>query len=127
MSSVPAIAQVQVVQEKGRPKEVFLTVKQAQGGYTLDVLEARDDRRPKASYSLRRVISELKFQDNDPCVLVLVTTEQEIQFIFKSAQEALAYHTYISDKSEVQAENRAISQLEDEMRLIWPFPGGSFF
>jgi hypothetical protein len=47
--------------------------------------------------------------------------------MFKNPADAALYHTFISDKSEVHAENRAISQLDEDMRNLWPFPGGSFF
>jgi hypothetical protein len=80
--TVPTVAQAQVILDKGGPKEIFLVIKPAPNGGS--VLDNRDDRHPKASHNLRRVISELKFQDNEPYVLVLLTTEEEIQFVIKS-------------------------------------------
>jgi hypothetical protein len=127
-ASLPPQVSAQLIQDKGKARDVVLQIKQIQGtGLVLEVLESKDDRRPKFSYPLRRVISELKFPDNDLCTLILVTTQAEVTFAFRNSADATTYHTFISDKSEVHAENRAISQLDEDMRNLWPFPGGSFF
>jgi hypothetical protein len=127
-ASVPPQAAAQLIQDKGKARDVVLQMKQIQGtGWVLEVLESKDDRRPKFSYPVRRVISELKCPDNDPWTVILVTTQTDVTFAFKNTADATTYHTFISDKSEVHAENRAISQLDEDMRNLWPFPGGSFF
>jgi hypothetical protein len=127
-SAAPPQAVAQHSIDKGKPKEMVVQLKQIQGtGWVLEVLESKDDRRPKYSYPLRRVISELKLQENDPASLVLITTTTEVTFVFRNPAEAAVYQQFISDKSEVHAENRAIAQLDKDMRNLWPFPGGSFF
>jgi hypothetical protein len=126
---VPPVTEVQMVIDKGRFKDVFLVVKSdpKSTNVTLDMQESRDAWRAKASYNLRRALSELKFQETGTWGLTLITTEQEVTFNFKTEPEVMAFHTFICEKSEVYAENKAISQLDDEMMKIWPFPGGSFF
>jgi hypothetical protein len=125
----PAVTEAQMNIEKGRLKDVFLAIKAdpKSSTFTLEILESRDAGRSKASYPLRRALSELKYQDNGIWGLTLITTEQEVSFNFKTEAEAMSIHSFISEKSEVHAENKAISQLDDEMMKIWPFPGGSFF
>ena len=121
----PTATNVQILDKgKGKPRESYISLKQVQGGgITLEISESKDAWRVKGSINLRRALSEMKAPDT----IRVITAEQETDFQFKTAAEALAYHNFIRDKSEVEAENRAISQLDGEMRLIWPFPGGSFF
>jgi hypothetical protein len=117
-----------MILDKGKPKEFSLRIKMVpQSGFALDVQETKGAFRTTETYALRRVISELKTQENEPSTLVLVTTHAEVTFVFKNPTEAQQYHDFISEKSEVHAENRAIAQLDEDMRRLWPFPGGSFF
>jgi hypothetical protein len=126
---IPTPLPVQMAMDKGRFKEVYLSIKpdSKNSNFSLEMSESKDSWRPKATYQVRRVLSELKFQDSGLWALTLVTTETEVTFLFKNEADALGYHTFICEKSEVYAENKAISQLDDEMMKIWPFPGGSFF
>ena len=128
MSQIPGNVSAQLV-EKSKTKDVTLGFKQDSNktDFLLEVYDSPTSKFAKSSYNLRRALSELKTQDVGLGVLILITTEQEVTFKFKNPQDAVNFHRFICEKSEVQAENKAISQLDDEMRMIWPFPGGSFF
>ena len=118
--------QVCVQLDKGKGKEVYLKITNIKNSFMLEVHDSPKTKMPKNSYGIRRLISEIrKTAQGD--ILTIITTSQEISFQFKNSAEAEAYHNFICEKSEVHAENKAIAQLDDEMRLIWPFPGGSFF
>jgi hypothetical protein len=124
----PPPAGVQMILDKGKPKEYSLRVRMVpQSGFVLDVQETKGTFRTTETHALRRVISELKAHDGEPCSLVLVTPSTEVTFVFRTPADAQQYHDFISEKSEVHAENRAIAQLDEDMRRLWPFPGGSFF
>lgn len=131
-NTIPEIASVQLIEKGKKDKEIaigFKEVEISQGkfGFVLETYDSPTSRSAKNSFDLKRVLSELKSQDGGSTLLTLITTTQEITFNFKKPSEALLYHNFICKKSEVQEENKAISQLDDEMRMIWPFPGGSFF
>lgn len=121
---VPKQVPVQI-SEKGKQKEMWVAIKSQGVDFLLEISESKVSWRPKSVVKLKQVISELKSPGSP--VLLIITTDQEIALTFKSASDAQTYHNFIYDKSEVQADNNAIAQLDDEMRLIWPFPGGSFF
>ena len=111
---------------KGKPRESYISIKQPKNSlasWTLEIADGSNPSKLKSSISLRRCLSEMK----GPDTIRLITAEQEIEIQFKRPEDAAIYHNFISDRSEVVAENKAITQLDDEMRLIWPFPGGSFF
>lgn len=95
--------------------------------WALEVYDPPNSRSPKNTYDLTRTLSEIKQQDNGSSLLILITTTQEISFLFNNSGDAMPFHNTICKLSQVQQENKAISQLDDEMRGIWPFPGGSFF
>ena len=59
--------------------------------------------------------------------MLFITLTKELIFIFKTFEECDSYHKFFLEKSHIHAENNAISQLDEEMKLIWPFPAGSFF
>lgn len=127
MTSIPEPAAVQIQIEKGKSKDAYLKISPDNDDFKLEVFESSTSRWPKNTFSLKRIISEMKKQDTDKGIVTFITTEQEITFTFKTRAEAVAYHNFFCEKSEVHAENKAIAQLDDEMRMIWPFPGGSFF
>lgn len=116
-----------VIMDKGKPRsrEFHIVIKQdgPKSGFVLEVLETPTSWRAKSTIALMYTISEMKTADT----LQLIAADQEIELRFGNVQDALAYHTFIISASEIHAENTAISQLDDEMRRIWPFPGGSYF
>lgn len=123
MSAVPEIASV-VMLEKGKPKNVFLKIEHnSDKGFFLNVCDTPNSIFTKTSYPIKRSIVELKNSDQTKCSILFMTTAQEIMFTFKTPNEAQAYLKFITEKSDVHAENRAIEQIDDEMKQMWPFPG----
>jgi len=116
-------ATVQILDKgKGKAREIYVAIKQASDApIALELRDSKESARLRGRIGLRRAISEMK----SPDVLYLITADQEVEMAFRSSAEAHAFHTFIVEKSEVHAENKAIAQLDDEMRLVWPFPGGS--
>ena len=107
-------------------KEYYVYIKENKGNYTLEVSESpQQNKRSKYSFPIKRALSEI--DQNDFTVLKLITTEKEILLKFENYQEASRFHEIICKKSEVFAENKAIAHVDDEMRAIWPFSGGSYF
>ena len=125
MRSLPSQARVQLT-EKGKTKEMDIRIENSEQDYFLIASESSKTIF-KTKYPLKRVFVEIKPSDPTECTLSFITPTQEITFVFKTKEEANNYFQFISDKSQVHAENRAIEQLDKEMREIWPFPGGSFF
>lgn len=125
-NSVPEKANVQMI-EKGKTKDMWIKIENTDKGYILNVADSPNAVLFKTNYPIRRAYVEIKPNDPNQCALAFITPTQEITFIFKKKEDADTYYQFISGKSDVHAENRAIAQLDEEMRAIWPFPGGSFF
>ena len=117
---LPQKANVQMI-EKGKTKDMWIKIENSDKGYNLNVSDS------SINYPIRRAFVEINQKDPSGCTLSFITPTQEITFVFKTKEEAEVYYHFISAKSDVHAENRAIAQLDEEMRAIWPFPGGSFF
>lgn len=107
-------------------KEYYVYIKETKGNFTLEVSEnSQQNKRSKYSFQIKRSISEI--DPDDFTNLKFITTEKEVSLKFDTHQEANNFHQIICKKSEVFAENKAIAQLDDEMRAIWPFSSSSFF
>lgn len=116
-----------VMQDKGKPKNVYLKIENSgEKGYVLYIYDTPNSIFARTSFLIRRSISELKSSDNTKCTVSFVTTSQEIIFTFKTPAEASAYLKFIVEKSDVHGENNAIAQIDIEMRQIWPFPASYF-
>lgn len=126
MKGLPEKACVHMT-EKGKTKEMYIKIESDKVGYLLYVSDSPNALILKTNYPLKRVYVELKASDPTGCTLLFITPTQEITFVFKTKEAAESYYKFISEKSDVHSENAAISQLDEEMRAIWPFPGGSFF
>jgi len=127
MSGIPNQAQV-LLTEKGKSKDMYIKIREADKGvYFLDVADSPNARWMKHSFPIRDIISEYKSNDQTKTSLLFITEEQEMLFTFKTAEECESFHAFFDEKSLVHNENKAIAQLDEEMKAIWPFPGGSFF
>ncbi|EAY14013.1 hypothetical protein TVAG_478380 [Trichomonas vaginalis G3] len=127
MSMIPQPAAVTMI-DKGKSRNVFLKIDHHNDkGFILYVGDSPNSILFKTSYPIKRSIVEAKPSDPTKCSLLFLTTTQEITFSFKTPEEANSYLKFISEKSDVHAENRAIEQLDEEMKQMWPLPGGNYF
>jgi hypothetical protein len=114
--------------DRGKFRDVFVTIKNIANGSSLfEVYESKDSSKAKLTLNLKRLFAEIETQGTGILCLYLITTEHKFTFAFANAGDARKLHASIVEKSETHAENKAISHLDDEIKLVWPFPGSSFF
>ena len=123
---VPQAVSAQLVDKsKGKTRDINIKMTQKETGNALfvEIFEAKDSNRAKWAIDVRQAICEMKTANS----LEIITTDQEFEIVFGTTSDALSYYNFIDAKSVVQGDNKAMEQLDEDMRLIWPFPGGSFF